>query len=110
MRVGANSPSLWPTMFSCTYTGTCFLPSYTAIVWPTIAGTIVDARDQVLTTRFSRVEFIRSIFTSRCSAMYGPFLWDRLMRYLLRRLMMNFCVRLLLRVFLPMVMTPQGVV
>src|SRR6185312_2918105 len=31
-RVGANSPSLWPTIASLTKTGTCFLPSCTAIV------------------------------------------------------------------------------
>src|SRR5690606_12888512 len=30
--VGANSPSLWPTISSVTYTGTCFRPSYTANV------------------------------------------------------------------------------
>src|SRR5579859_2360991 len=65
-------------MFSCTYTGTCLRPSWTAIVWPTIAGTIVDARDHVLMTRFSRVEFIRSTLTSRCSAMKGPLVRERL--------------------------------
>src|SRR5699024_9618207 len=27
VRVGANSPSLWPTMDSVTYTGTCLRPS-----------------------------------------------------------------------------------
>ena len=32
MRVGANSPSLWPTRFSVTYTGTQVLPLYTEIV------------------------------------------------------------------------------
>src|SRR5205085_11322455 len=31
-RVGANSPSLWPTIASEMKTGTCFLPSWTAIV------------------------------------------------------------------------------
>src|SRR5690606_16760472 len=31
-RVGANSPSLWPTMFSVTYTGTNLLPLCTAKV------------------------------------------------------------------------------
>jgi hypothetical protein len=34
-------------------TGTCRRPSWTAIVCPTIAGKMVDARDQVLTIRFS---------------------------------------------------------
>src|SRR5471030_596613 len=55
----------------------CLRPSYTAIVCPTMAGTTVDARDHVLITRFSRVEFMRSIFSSRCSAMKAPFLADR---------------------------------
>ena len=32
VRVGANSPSLWPTIASVTYTGTCLRPSCTAIV------------------------------------------------------------------------------
>jgi hypothetical protein len=47
--VGANSPSLWPTIDSLTNTGTCLRPSWTAIVWPTISGKIVEVRDQVLT-------------------------------------------------------------
>ena len=41
-RVGANSPSLWPTMFSVMYTGMNFFPLCTAIVWPTISG--IDRR------------------------------------------------------------------
>ena len=52
-RVGANSPSLWPTMFSVMYTGMNFFPLCTAIVWPTISGTTVDRRDQVLMTFLS---------------------------------------------------------
>ena len=35
VRVGENSPSLCPTMFSVTYTGMNFLPLCTAMVWPT---------------------------------------------------------------------------
>ncbi len=53
VRVGANSPSLCPTMDSVMYTGTCLRPSWTAMVCPTISGMIVDRRDQVLMTRFS---------------------------------------------------------
>src|SRR6476620_4632021 len=56
-RVGANSPSLCPTMFSVTYTGTNLFPLCTAKVWPTNSGMIVLARLQVLTTRFSFFEF-----------------------------------------------------
>src|SRR5690606_23277525 len=52
-RVGANSPSLWPTMFSVQYTGTNLLPLCTAKVWPTNSGRMVLARLQVLTTFFS---------------------------------------------------------
>ena len=53
MRVSANSPSLWPTMFSVTYTGMCCLPLCTAIVRPTKSGMIVERRDQVLIGRLS---------------------------------------------------------
>ena len=35
-------------MFSVTYTGMNFFPLCTAIVWPTISGTTVERRDQVL--------------------------------------------------------------
>src|SRR5690349_19994782 len=56
-RVGANSPSLWPTMFSVTYTGTNLFPLCTAKVWPTNSGRMVLARLQVLTTRFSFLLF-----------------------------------------------------
>ena len=55
VRVGENSPSLWPTMFSVTYTGMNFLPLCTAIVWPTNSGRIVERRDQVRMTFFSFV-------------------------------------------------------
>src|SRR6202035_2579517 len=88
----------------------CLRPSYTAMVCPTIAGTTVDARDHVLITRFSRVEFMRSIFSSRCSAMKAPFFADLVIYYLLRRFTMNLSVRLFRRVFLPMVISPHGVV
>ena len=63
MRVGANSPSLWPTMFSVTYTGMNFLPLCTASVCPTISGITVERRDQVLMTFFSDPRFITSIFS-----------------------------------------------
>ncbi|OFV92460.1 MAG: hypothetical protein A3H95_17690 [Acidobacteria bacterium RIFCSPLOWO2_02_FULL_64_15] len=65
IRVGANSPSLWPTMFSVTYTGMNFFPLCTASVCPTISGTTVDRRDHVLMTFFSAPRFITSIFSSR---------------------------------------------
>src|SRR3954447_3822212 len=52
IRVGENSPNLWPTMFSVTYTGMNFFPLWTAKVWPIKSGTIVERRDQVRTTAF----------------------------------------------------------
>ena len=45
--VGANSPSLWPTMFSVMYSGTWRRPSCTAIVRPSMSGMIVEALDHV---------------------------------------------------------------
>src|SRR2546422_7043266 len=45
-RVAANSPSLWPTMFSVMYTGMNLFPLCTAKVCPTKSGVIVLRRDQ----------------------------------------------------------------
>jgi hypothetical protein len=73
-----------------------FLPLYTASVWPTISGVIVERRDQVLTTLRSRASFICSIFLSRWASMKGPFLSDRAIYF--RLLTMNGWVRLFLRV------------
>ena len=70
-------------MFSVRYTGTNFLPLCTASVWPTISGTTVERRDQVLTTRFSLAAFIASTFSRRWVSTNGPFLSERLI-YLLR--------------------------
>ena len=82
MRVGLNSPSLWPTIDSVTYTGTCLRPSWTAIVWPTMSGMIVERRDQVLMTRRSPAAFWASTFFSRWSSTNGPFFRLRDMDYL----------------------------
>ena len=73
-RVGANSPSLCPTMFSVTYTGMNFFPLCTASVCPTISGITVERRDQVLMTFFSPPRFITSIFSSSGVSTNGPFL------------------------------------
>ena len=75
-RVGANSPSLWPTMFSVMYTGMNFFPLCTASVWPTISGITVDRRDQVLMTFFSPPRFIASTFSSSGTSTKGPFFSD----------------------------------
>src|SRR6266545_279384 len=56
--------------------GTCFRPSWTAMVCPTISGTIVERRDQVRTTFFSPRRFISTTRTIRWSSTNGPFLID----------------------------------
>src|SRR5262249_47742276 len=78
VRVGANSPSLWPTICSEMNTGTCLRPSWTAIVCPTISGNTVDVRDQVRTIRFSFFSFMASMRLISRSSTKGPFLLLRL--------------------------------
>ena len=63
-RVAANSPSLWPTMFSVMYTGMNLLPLCTASVCPMKSGVMVLRRDQVLKTFFSFRSFRARIFAS----------------------------------------------
>src|SRR5690606_22831000 len=81
VRVGLNSPSLWPTIDSVMYTGTCLRPSCTARVWPTMSGMMVERRDQVLMTLRSPAAFCSSTFLSKCSSTKGPFLRLRVMIY-----------------------------
>src|SRR4051794_29664097 len=76
-RVGANSPSLWPTIDSDTNTGTCLRPSCTAMVWPTISGKIVDVRDQVRIMVLVLALFMSSMRRMRRSSTNGPFLDER---------------------------------
>src|SRR5271165_705089 len=76
-RVGANSPSLWPTICSVTYTGMNFFPLCTAIVCPIISGTIVERRDHVLMTFFSLRVFSPSTFSRRWPSTNGPFFVER---------------------------------
>src|SRR4051794_41934792 len=64
-------------MASETNTGTCLRPSWTAIVWPTISGKIVDARDQVRIMVFVLAEFMDSMRSIRRSSTHGPFLEER---------------------------------
>src|SRR5680860_1495847 len=73
VRVGANSPSLWPTIESVTNTGTCLCPSCTASVWPIMAGTIIERRDHVLITLWVPASFCESTFLIRWSSTNGPF-------------------------------------
>src|SRR5215470_17898445 len=97
-RVGENSPSLWPTMFSVTYTGMNFFPLCTAMVCPTNSGKMVERRDHERTTFFSFVAFNTATFDSRCVSVNGPFFTLRPIRYLflLFRLTIHLSVRLLL--------------
>src|SRR5918998_2602216 len=73
VRVGANSPSLCPTIASLTKTGTCLRPSCTAMVWPIMSGMTVERRDQVLMTCLLPASLCASTFLSRWSSMNGPF-------------------------------------
>src|SRR6185312_2898454 len=77
VRVSANSPSLWPTMFSDTYTGMCCLPLCTAMVRPTNSGVIVERRDHVLIGFLSFTARAASTFFNRWSSTNGPFLIER---------------------------------
>src|SRR6185503_847360 len=75
VRVAANSPSLWPTMFSLTSTGTWTLPLWMAIVKPTISGRIIERRDQVLIGFLLPCDV--STFLRRWWSTNGPFLRER---------------------------------
>src|SRR5512134_4091701 len=84
-----------------------------ASVWPTISGTTVERRDQVLTTFFSPAAFSAAIFVRRWPSTNGPFLVERDIAffsrpYAFRRLTMSASVRLLLRVLKPLVFQPHG--
>ena len=60
-------------MFSVTNTGTCFRPSWTAKVCPTMSGVIVDRRLHVLMSRFSPLLFMSRTFFIRWSSTKKPF-------------------------------------
>src|SRR3984957_4099329 len=77
VRVGANSPSLWPPMFSDTSPGTCSRPLCTAMVRPTMSGMTMERRDQVLIGRRSFFWLAVCTFLARCKSTNGPFLSER---------------------------------
>src|SRR6266702_767622 len=77
VRVGANSPNLWPTMFSVTSTGMCWRPLCTAIVSPTMSGMTIERRDQVLIGLRSFLADATCTFFARCRSTNGPFLSER---------------------------------
>src|SRR5262245_10243264 len=95
-------------MFSVTYTGTNFLPLWTAMVWPTISGITVERRDQVLMTFFSPPRFMISTFSSSGTSTNGPFFSERLIYFCLRCTMKR-SVALRFLVLYPLVGTPHGV-
>src|SRR5690606_363913 len=74
VRGGANSPSLWPIIASVMNTGTCLRPSCTAIVCPSMSGTIMERRDHVLMTFLVPFSFCTATFLARWSSTKGPFL------------------------------------
>ena len=76
VRVGANSPSLCPTIFSVMNSGTWRRPSCTAIVSPSMSGIIVDARDHVRITVRLRLFCADVTFLASFGCTYGPFLVD----------------------------------
>src|SRR5664280_3028359 len=59
-----------------------FLPLWTASVWPTMSGRIVERRDHVFRTRFSPVAFIAVIFSRSGVSTNGPFFVERDMCFL----------------------------
>src|SRR5258705_4621131 len=88
--------------------GTCRRPSWTASVCPTISGKIDESRDQVRRTSFAPRRLSASIFRKSLGSIYGPFLVDRLIRYLLPRFRtMKRSVFLFRRVFLPYASLPH---
>src|SRR5215831_18288222 len=60
-------------MASVMNTGTCLRPSCTAIVCPSMSGTIIERRDQVLMTFLEPFAFCASTFFIRWSSTNGPF-------------------------------------
>jgi hypothetical protein len=107
VRVGANSPSLCPTMFSVISTGMCCLPLCTAIVRPTISGDDHRAARPGLDRLAVVLGRGRRTFLARCRSTNGPFFSER---GILFRPLSESCscdaarscwlVRLLVRVFL----------
>src|SRR3569832_2361395 len=64
-------------MFSDTRMGMCCLPLCTASVKPTICGSTVERRDQVLMGLRLLVATASSTFLKRCRSMKGPYFTER---------------------------------
>jgi hypothetical protein len=85
-------------MFSLISTGMCCRPLWTAIVRPTISGTTIERRDQVLIGLRSFFADAVCTFFDRCRSTNGPFFNERGMTYrtlFLRRWTIMLSVRLL---------------
>src|SRR5262245_21155602 len=80
-RVGANSPSLWPTMSSVTYRRIKVRPLWTRKVAPTNSGTMVQSRAHVLIGSRWLVRWALSTLASRRSSTCGPFFSERLIAH-----------------------------
>src|SRR5580692_8840880 len=64
-------------MFSDTSTGMCWRPLCTAMVRPTMSGTIIERRDQVLMGLRSLRAAATWTFLARCRSTNGPFFVER---------------------------------
>src|SRR5579863_1708373 len=64
-------------MFSVTSTGMCWRPLCTASVRPTISGTTIERRDQVLMGLRSLRAEATCTFLARCRSTKGPFFSER---------------------------------
>src|SRR6185369_15822665 len=99
-------------MFSVAEVGLNILPLCTASVCPTNSGNTVQRRAQVLSTRFSPLRLSVSIFRTRESTTYGPFLMERAISvaspYFFRRRTMSESLSLRRRVLRPLVILPHG--
>src|SRR5262249_51634876 len=76
VRVGENSPSLCPTIFSVQYTGMNLWPLCTAKVSPIMSGTTIERRDQVRIILLSPAAIALSTFFCRWVSTKGPFFSD----------------------------------
>src|SRR5215472_3445764 len=95
----------------------CCRPLCTAIVSPTMSGVTIERRDQVLMGLRSFLAAAVCTFLARCRSTNGPFFSERGICWVLfesyrtlfrRRCTIMLSVRLLCRVFNPLVFQPHG--
>src|SRR4030095_1574723 len=119
MRVRANSPSLCPTISSVTNTRTNVFPLWTANVWPTKSGMIVDERLHVRSGSRWLWDFCARTRRQRRLSTCGSFFIDldmgllrrscALPRHFVRRLRIRRLLDFLrLRVLPPLASLPHG--